>query len=87
MQLTGVNNVHGTHGATGVVEDPFLVEVHVGLGGGGLQVGHDVGDNGASVVAMLCDCALREVVQLCRLEDVETLKARFEEDPDAVQQC
>ena len=79
MQLTGVNNVHGTHGATGVVEDPFLVEVHVGLGRGGLQVGHDVGDDGASVIAMLSDCALREVVQLCRLEDVEALKARFKE--------
>lgn len=35
---------------------------------------------------MLCDCALREVVQLCWLEDVETLEACFEEDPDAVQQ-
>ena len=32
LQLTSVNNVHGTHGAAGVVEDPFLVEVHVGLG-------------------------------------------------------
>lgn len=61
-QLTGVNNVHGTHGAAGVVEDPFLVEVHVGFGRGGLQVGHDIGDDGASVVAMLCDCALCEVV-------------------------
>ena len=86
MRLTGVDYVHGTHGATGVVEDPFLVEVHVGLGRGGLQVGHDVGDDGASVIAMLSDCAFREVVQLCRLEDVEALKARFKEDPDAVQQ-
>lgn len=86
MRLTGVNYVHGTHGATGVVEDPFLVEVHVRLGGGGLQVGDDVGDDGASVVAMLCDCALCEVVQLCWLEDVEALEARFKEDPDAVQQ-
>ena len=86
MRLTGVNDIHGTHGATGVVENPFLVEVHVGFGGGGLQVGDDIGDDGASVVAMLCDCALREVVQLCGLEDVETLEARFKEDPDAVQQ-
>ena len=81
-----MNHVHGTHGAAGVVEDPFLVEVHVGLGRSGLQVGDNVGNDGASVVAMLCDCALREVVQLCGLEDVETLEARFEEDPDAVQQ-
>lgn len=86
MRLTGVDNVHGTHGATSVVEDPFLVEVHVGLGRGGLQVGHDVGDDGASVVAMLSDCALCEVVQLCGLEDVEALEARFKEDPDAIQQ-
>lgn len=35
-RLTGVDNVHGTHGAAGVVENPFLVEVHVGFGRGGL---------------------------------------------------
>jgi len=81
-----VNNVHGTHGAASVVEDPFLVEVYVGLGRSVLQVGHDVGDDSASVIAMLCNCALREVVQLGWLEDVETLQARFEEDVDAVQQ-
>ena len=86
LQLTGVDNIHGTHGATGIVEDPFLVKVHVGLGGSVLQVGHDIGDNGASVVAMLRDCALCEVVQLCGFEDVEALKARLEEDVDTIQQ-
>lgn len=81
-----MNDIHGTHGATGIVEDPFLVKVHVGLSGSGLQVGHDVGDNSASVVAMLCDCALCKVVQLCGLEDVEAFEVRFEENVDAVQQ-
>ena len=73
-ELTGVNHVHGTHGATGVVENPLLLEVHVGLGWRGLQVGDDVGDDSAGVVAMLRDGAFGKVVQLGRLEDVEALE-------------
>ena len=81
-----MNHVHGPHGATGIVENPLLVEVHVGLSGGRLQVCDDVRDDGAGVVAVLGDGALGEAVQLRWLEDVEALEVRFQEDVDAVQQ-
>jgi hypothetical protein len=60
--LTRVNNVHGAHGAASVVEDPLLVEVHVRFCGSGLEVRHDVGDDGAGVVSMLSDCGFRKIV-------------------------
>lgn len=82
--LTGMNDVHGTHGATGIIENPLLLEVHVGLGRGGLKVRHDIGDNGAGVVAMLGDSTLRESVQLSRVENVEALEVGLEENIDAV---
>lgn len=48
---TGVNHVHGAHGAAGVVEDPFFVEVDVGAVEGG-EGSDDVGDDGCCVVAV-----------------------------------
>jgi hypothetical protein len=85
-ELTGMDHIHGPHGAAGIVENPLLLEVHVRLRGRRLQAGDDVRDDGAGVVAMLGDGGFGEVVQLGRLEDVEALEARFQEDVDAVQQ-
>ena len=85
VEHTCVNHIHSAHGATSIVENPLLVEVHVGLGRGVLEVGDNVGDNRASVVAMLRDCALCKVVQLCWLENVEAFQIRLQESVDAVE--
>lgn len=61
--LTGVDDVHGAHGAAGVVEDPLLVQVDmVGEGRVAVQLGDDVGRDAAGVVAVGGDGALGQVV-------------------------
>lgn len=85
LERTGVDNVHGSHSATGVVEDPLLIQVHKWLGRGVLEVGHDISDDGAGVIAMLRNSTLREAVQLRRVENVETFKVCLQEDVDAAQ--
>lgn len=69
---TGVDDVHGPHGTAGVVEDPLLIEVDVVLGTRQLaELVDDVLDNGPSVVSVGSDAALRQVVEVRWLEDVE----------------
>lgn len=69
---TGVDDVHGPHGTAGVVEDPLLIEVDVVLGTRQLaELVDDVLHNGPSVVSVGSDAALRQVVEVRWLEDVE----------------
>jgi hypothetical protein len=73
-----VDNVHGAHGAAGVVEHPLLVKVEVVRADLLLQFAHDVADHGTRVVSMRRNCALRQVVQMGRLEDVEPVEVLVE---------
>lgn len=74
-----MDDVHGTHSTAGIVEDPFLVQVQVGSSDLLLELGDDVVDNGASVLAVGLNGALREIVQMLMVEDVELVQARVEE--------
>lgn len=76
---TGMDNVHGAHCAAGVVEDPFLVLVEVGVADLFVQLGDDVLDNRASVIAVGGNCALGHIVQMVLVKDVEVLQAGVEE--------
>lgn len=73
---TGVDDVHGAHGAACIVEDPLLVHVDM-VGGGDIAVQgvHDVADDTAGVVAVGGYALLGEGVELVRAEDVEVLEA------------
>lgn len=73
----GVDDVHGAHGAAGVVEDPFFVGVYV-MGVGLGEVRGDVVDYGAGVVAVGGDGGLGEGVERGGVEDVEFLEVAFE---------
>jgi len=73
-----MDNVHGTHSATSVVENPFLFLVHELARNLLVQLRDDVVDNRASVISMSSNGALGEIVQLAGFEDVELLKARIE---------
>ena len=78
MRLTGVNNVHSTHGTTSVVEYPLLLKVQVLSLKLLIQLVDDVLDNGARVVSMRRDGALRNIVQMGRVKDVERLEMLIE---------
>jgi hypothetical protein len=79
---TGVDNVHSTHGTTGVVEHPLLMLVQVGGSDLLLELGNDVVDDGAGVFAVGLDGALGKIVQMLMVEDVELVQARVKEGVD-----
>lgn len=73
-----MDNVHGTHSTTGIVENPFLFLVHELAGHLLVQLRDDVIDNRASVISVSCNGALGDIMQLTGFEDVELLKTRVE---------
>lgn len=75
---TSMDNIHCPHRTTGVVEDPFLVQVQVRVGDLLAQLGDDEVHHRASVIAMSGNGALRQVVQVGGIEDVELLQARVQ---------
>lgn len=77
LSNTGVDNVHGTHCASSIVEHPFLVQVDIFSSRTLAELANDLCNNSLSVVSMVCDCSLRKVVKLLCVENVETLKVLF----------
>lgn len=78
----GVDDVHGAHGAAGVVKHPLLIEVNVALCADlRAELVDDVLDHRSRVVPVRCYRPLRKVVQLSRLEDVERLEPLLENVP------
>lgn len=70
-----MDNVHRAHRTAGVVEDPFLfarVEYNALFRGRKLcrEVGDNVRDNGAGVVAMFVNSRTRKGVEFCRFENI-----------------
>lgn len=50
--LTGMDNIHGAHCATSVVEDPLLVQINVSTGQLLVQLGHDESNYGTRVITV-----------------------------------
>lgn len=73
-----MNNIHCPHRTTGVVEHPFLVQVQVRVGDLLAQLGDDEVHDRASVITVSSNGALRQVVQVGRIEDVELLQPRVQ---------
>lgn len=73
-----MNNVHGTHSTTGIVKHPFLLLIHELAGNLLVQLGDNVVDNAARIIAMGANGSLGEIVQVTGLEDVVLVKASVE---------
>lgn len=74
-----MDNVHGAHGAPGIVEHPLLVQVDkVGDRRVAVQLVHDVFDDRARVVAVRRNAALRKIVKVVRVENIEGLELPLE---------
>lgn len=80
-----MDDVHGAHGAAGIVEDPVLLEVDV-LRVPLAQLRDDVADNGPGVVAVGVDGALGHVVQVLRVKDVEAVEILLDHPDDRRQE-
>lgn len=79
----GVDDVHGTHGTTSVVEHPLLIVVHVRSNAVALvQLVDDVLDNSLSIVAVSADGALGQIVKVLGIEDVEGLETLLKDVGD-----
>ena len=74
-----MDNVHGAHRTTGIVKHPLLLGAQILRPNLLLQLGHDIIDDGASIITVSFDGALREIVQMLRVKDVELLQARVKE--------
>lgn len=83
---TGMDDVHRAHGTTGVVENPLLLDAQVLGSNLLLQLGDNEVDDGAGVLAMALNGALRQIVQVLRVENVELLQARVEVAVDGGEQ-
>ena len=81
-----MNHVHGAHGAASVVEYPLLLGAQILGADLLLQLGHDEVNDGAGVLAVGADGALRHIVQVLWVEDVELFQARIEESVDGREQ-
>lgn len=73
-----MDDVHRAHGTTGIVENPLLLDAQVLRSNLLLQLGDDEVDDGARVLTMALNGALRQIVQVLRVEDVELVQARVE---------
>ena len=73
-----MNDIHGTHRTASIVENPLLLLVHVLAGNLLVQLSDNVVDNAARVVAMSSNGALREIVQMLLVEDVELVETSVE---------
>lgn len=81
-----MDDIHGPHGAAGVVEHPLLVQVDMaGRARLAVQLVHDILDDGSRVVAVRRDAALGEIVQVVRVEDVKGLEMPLEEVEDGAE--
>lgn len=86
-ELTRMDNVHSAHCTTGVIENPFLLRVHEGARHRLLQLLNDVFDHAAGVIAMVADCALRDLMQLLLVENIELLQTRIEVAVERGEKC
>lgn len=73
-----MDDVHRAHGTTSIVENPLLLDAQVLGSNLLLQLGDNEVDDGAGVLAMALNGALRQIVQVLRVENVELLQARVE---------
>jgi hypothetical protein len=83
-KLTGMDNVHGTHGTTGIVEDVLYVQVDI-VGVLLVQLRGNVADNAPRVVAMGRDSALGQVVEVLLVKNVKGLEVLLQEVEDGRQ--
>lgn len=82
---TSVDNVHGTHCATGIVKHPLLMDIDVArqlLA----QLVDNVLDNSLRVVAVRGDAALRQVLEMVEVEDVELIEVLLGDVEDGGEQ-
>lgn len=73
-----MNNVHGTHGTTGIVKHPFLLLIHELAGNLLVQLGDNVVDDAARIIAMGANGSLGEIMQVAGFEDVELVETSVE---------
>lgn len=73
-----MDDIHGTHRTASIVKHPFLLGAQVLRADLLLQLGDNEVDNGAGVIAMSLDRALRKIMQVLGVEDVELVQARVE---------
>lgn len=80
-----MDNVHGTHGATSVVKDPFLLDVDV-LGVLLAKLIHNVLDDSPGILSVLGERSLRQIVEVLEVEDVELLEVLLDKVDDGAQE-
>lgn len=80
-----MDNVHGAHCAASVVKDPFLLDVDV-VGQLLAQLVDNVLDNGLCVVTVRGNAALRQILQMVEVEDVELVEVLLGNVEDGGQQ-
>ena len=79
-----MDDVHSTHCASGVVEDPLLVQVDMSWRYS-IQFIDDILDDTTRISAMLSYSPFRQVMQLVGLEDVEALEVLVDHVEDGCQ--
>jgi hypothetical protein len=75
-----MDDIHGAHSTAGVIEHPFLLEIDEVLHSRALsQLVDNVLNDRPGVVTMGSNTALREIVEMVRLKDVERLESLLRE--------
>jgi hypothetical protein len=66
-----MDNIHGTHGTAGVVEDPLFIQINLPTGQLLLQFGHDEVDYRTRVIAVSFNGTQTQVMKEFWVEDVK----------------
>lgn len=81
-----MKNPHGTHSTASVVEDPFLIQVYP-TGDHFVELGNDVLGYAPGVIAVLCNGALGQVMDVLMVKDVKLVQILLENVPNWCKNC
>jgi len=69
-----MNNVHGAHGTTRIVEDPLLIQVHISARQLLTQLVDNEPNHGTGIIAMSANGTLSQIMEILWVENVEPLQ-------------
>lgn len=74
-----MNDIHGAHGASGIIEDPLLIQVDIPARQLLTQLANDELHDRTGIVPMSANGTQRQIMQLRGSEDVEPFQVQVQE--------
>ena len=73
-ELTGMDNVHPSHGTSSIIEYPLLIKIDIPCRELVAQLFGNVGHDSGGVVTMSPNGTQREIMKVRRIEDIKPVE-------------